>query len=224
MKLKQKKNTNYLRLKINYKNSYIHRNLARSHQSRHHTGPTLTAEIPTPGNLKSGVSPFCITPANPAPLLPPISLGHYMFLHEVQNIIIRFYDREGETENWNLLPLSVFPSSGVRVRLHIGYIQKGVLGGTSCFEALINRCSKEVSNEDYYSAQEIMHHLLPLKLTSCSFNVVPINLSGPRRVKVNRTVADITTHDSILGTNSKCQKYASDIMEMNFINLQKISK
>ena len=112
MKLKQKKNTNYLRLKINYKNSYIHRNLARSHQSRHHTGPTLTAEIPTPGNLKSGVSPFCITPANPAPLLAPISLGHYMFLHEVQNIIIRFYDREGETENWNLLPLSVFPSSG----------------------------------------------------------------------------------------------------------------
>ena len=70
MKLKQKKNTNYLRLKINYKNSYIHRNLVRSHQSRHHTGPTLTAEIPTPGNLKSGVSPFCITPANPAPFLP----------------------------------------------------------------------------------------------------------------------------------------------------------
>ena len=70
------------------------------------------------------------------------------------------------------------------MRLHIGYIQKGVLGGTSCFEALINRCSKEVSNEDYYSAQEIMHHLLPLKLTSRSFNVVPINLNGPRRVKL----------------------------------------
>ena len=45
-----------------------------------------------------------------------------------------------------------------RVRLHIGYIQKGVIGGTSRFEALINRCSQEVSNEDYYSAQEIMHH------------------------------------------------------------------
>ena len=107
------------------------------------------------------------------------------------------------------------------MRLHVGYIQKGVLGGTSHFEALINTCRKEVSNEDYYSAQEIMHHLLPLKLTSCSFNVVPINLSGPHRVKVNRTDADITTHDSILGTNSKRQKYASDIMEMNFINFAK---
>ena len=107
------------------------------------------------------------------------------------------------------------------MRLHIGFIQKGLLGGTSRFEALINRCSKEVSNEDYYSAQEIMHHLLPLKLTSCSFNVVPINLNGPFRVKVNRTDADITTHDSIFGTDSKCQKYVSDIMEMNVINFAK---
>ena len=108
-----------------------------------------------------------------------------------------------------------------RVWLHVSYIQKRVLGSTSRFEALINRCSKEVSNEDYYSAQEIMHHLLPLKLTSCSFNVVPINLNGPRRVKVNRADADITTHDSILGTNSKRQKYVSDIMEMNVINFAK---
>ena len=92
------------------------------------------------------------------------------------------------------------------------------------FKALINRCSQEVSNEDYYSAQEIMHHLPPLKLTSRSFNVVPINLNGPRRVKVNRTDADITTHDSILGTNSKCQKYVSDIMEMNVINFAKSFK
>ena len=51
--------------------------------------------------------------------------------------------------------------------------------------------------------------------------VVPINLNGPRRVRVNRADADITTHDSILGTNSKRQKYASDIMEMNFINFAK---
>ena len=108
-----------------------------------------------------------------------------------------------------------------RVRLHIGYIQKGVIGGTSRFEALINRCSQEGSNEDYYSAQQIMHHLPPLKLTSRSFNVVPINLNGPRRVKVNRADADITTHDSILGTNSKRQKYVSDIMEMNVINFAK---
>ena len=118
-------------------------------------------------------------------------------------------------------PSLCFSFVGGRVRLHIGYIQKGVIGGTSRFEALINRCSQEVSNEDYYSAQEIMHHLPPLKLTSRSFNVVPINLNGPRRVKVNRADADITTHDSILGTNSKCQKYVSDIMEMNVISFAK---
>ena len=108
-----------------------------------------------------------------------------------------------------------------RVWLHVGYIQKGVLSSTSRFEALMNRCSKEVSNEDYYSAQEIVHHLLRLKLTSCSFNVVPINLNDPRRVNVNRTGADITTHDSVVGTNSKRQKYVSDIMKMNFINFAK---
>ena len=68
-------------------------------------------------------------------------------------------------------PSLCFSFVGGRVRLHIGYIQKGVIGGTSRFEALINRCSQEVLNEDYYSAQEIMHHLLPLKLTSRSFNV-----------------------------------------------------
>ena len=48
--------------------------------------------------------------------------------------------------------------------------------------------------------------------------VVPINLNGPRRVKVNRADA---AHDSILGTNSKRQKYVSDIMEMNVINFAK---
>ena len=107
---------------------------------------------------------------------------------------------------------------GGRVQLHVGYIQKGVLGGTSRFAALINRCSKGVSSKDYYSAQEFMHHLLPLKLRSCSFSVGPINLNCPHRVKVNRPDADIPTHDSILGTNSKRQKYVSDIMEMNVIN------
>ena len=53
------------------------------------------------------------------------------------------------------------------------------------------------------------------------FELVPINLNGPRRLKVNRAGADITTHDSILGTNSKRQKYISDIMEMNVINFAK---
>ena len=50
--------------------------------------------MPTPGNLKSGDSLFCINPLPPNPPPPPnrpISMGH-----EVQTIIIRCYDHEGE--------------------------------------------------------------------------------------------------------------------------------
>ena len=55
-------------------------------------GPTLAAEMPTPGNLKSGDSLFCISPAQSLDKLRTL----YNFLHEVQTIIIRFYDPEGE--------------------------------------------------------------------------------------------------------------------------------
>lgn len=42
---------------------------------------------------------------------------------------------------------------------------------------------KSLSQCDY-SAQEVMHNLLSLKLVSCSFNVVPITLNGSCRIKV----------------------------------------
>ena len=61
-------------------------------------------------------------------------------------------------------------------------------------------------------------------LISCSFNLVFIKLNGSRRVKVKRADADIATHDSILDTYSKGQKYVKkvpDLMELNFINFAK---
>lgn len=61
-------------------------------------------------------------------------------------------------------------------------------------------------------------------LISCSFNVVPIKLNSSCRVKVKRADADIATHDSILDTYSKGQKYVKevpDFMEVNFINFAK---
>ena len=49
-----------------------------------------------------------------------------------------------------------------------------------------------------------------------------IKLNGSRRVNVKRADADIATHDSILDTYSKGQKYVKevpDFMELNFINI-----
>ena len=79
MKLKQKKNTNYLRWKINCN---IYTSIGTLLEAINQ-GITLT-EMPTPGNLKSGDSLFCITTPYPnfndQPPLPdpPISLRHYM--------------------------------------------------------------------------------------------------------------------------------------------------
>ena len=171
---------------------YIYRNLARSHQSRHHTGRRDT----NPWKSKIwGLSLLHYPPPPPPPWCPDKlrTLHVLTWSTDYHNSLLWSWGWN-RTMNQRKLEFALslhFFFIGGRVRLHIGYIQKGLLGGTSRFEALINRCSKEVSNEDYYSAQEIMHHLLPLKLTSCSFNVVPINLNGPRRVKVNRTDADI---------------------------------
>ena len=76
MKLKEKKNTNYLRWKINY-NIYIQRNLSRSHHPRHHTGRTDA------NPWKSKIWRLSLLhhhPTPPPPLPPnrPIGLKHYM--------------------------------------------------------------------------------------------------------------------------------------------------
>ena len=84
-KLPELKNYNY--------NIYIHRNLTLPEAIN--KGTTLAAEVPTPGNLKSGDSLFCNPPPN-SPQSPDKLRTLYEFLHEVQTIIIRFYDREGE--------------------------------------------------------------------------------------------------------------------------------
>ena len=97
MKLKQKKNTNYLRWKINYN---IYTSIGTLLEAINQ-GTTLT-EMPTPGNLKSGDSLFCITTPYPnfndqPPRRSPNKLTTlYEFFHELQAIIIRFYDCEGE--------------------------------------------------------------------------------------------------------------------------------
>ena len=50
----------------------------------------------------------------------------------------------------------------------------------------------------YFSAQETMHHLLPLKLLSSSFNVVSISLDGSHKIQTNSTERNVGTNDSLL--------------------------
>ena len=71
-----------------------------------------------------------------------------------------------------------------------------------------------------YSAQEVMHHLLSLKLVSSSLKVVPVSLNGSRRIKDDPKDGDCVTNDSLLDTYAKCKKFAQsflNILSLNFI-------
>ena len=54
----------------------------------------------------------------------------------------------------------------------------------SLVELFIKIVNKSLGERDY-AAQETMHHLLSLKLHSSSFNVIPVSLSGSRRLHEN---------------------------------------
>ena len=78
---------------------------------------------------------------------------------------------------------------------------------------------KSLGQRDF-SAQEIMHHLLSLKVVSSSFNVLPISLDGSRKVKTNSGNEDVATNDSLLDVYAKRAMYADKIpkiMTFNFI-------
>ena len=71
-----------------------------------------------------------------------------------------------------------------------------------------------------YSAQEVMHHLLSLKLVSSSLKVVPVSLNGSRRVKDDLKDGDCVTNDSLLDTYAKRERFSqsfSNILSVNFI-------
>ncbi len=72
-----------------------------------------------------------------------------------------------------------------------------------------------------FSTQEVMHHLMSLKLISSSFNVVQISLNPSRKIKNKPKDEDNVTHDSLLDTYAKREKYSKtipDIMNLNLIN------
>ena len=78
---------------------------------------------------------------------------------------------------------------------------------------------KSFGQRDYY-AQEVMHHLLSLKLVSSSLKVVPVSLNGSRRVKDDLKDGDCVTNDSLLDTYAKRERFSqsfSNILSVNFI-------
>ena len=65
------------------------------------------------------------------------------------------------------------------------------------FSSIVRNCTKDTNptklikkvimkslGQRDYSAQEVMHHLLSLKLVSSSLKVIPVSLNGSRRVKL----------------------------------------
>ena len=62
-----------------------------------------------------------------------------------------------------------------------------------------------------FLAQETMHHLLSLNLVSSSFNVVPINFNGSRRLNIATQPDDRATTDSLLDAYAEREKYEGTV-------------
>ena len=58
-----------------------------------------------------------------------------------------------------------------------------------------------------FSAQETIYLLLSLKLHSTSFQVLPVNLNGSRRVEVNVEDSDFCTKNSLLDVHASRMKF-----------------
>ena len=85
----------------------------------------------------------------------------------------------------------------------------------------IKKVVMKTLGERDYAAQETMHHLLPLKLHSSSFTVMPFRLNCSRRVQTNSsdTDSDTCTDNCLLDVYANREECESspDIMNMNFI-------
>ena len=79
---------------------------------------------------------------------------------------------------------------------------------------------KSLGERDY-SAQEIAHHLMPLKLHSSLFKVIPVSLNGSRRVRDISCVSegDSCTDYSLLDVYANREQYSTslEVINMNFV-------
>lgn len=82
---------------------------------------------------------------------------------------------------------------------------------------------KSLSQCDY-SAQEVMQHLLSLKLVSCSFNVVPITLNGSCRIKVKEQMQILQLMTLFLMLTPRAKNMLKKSLTLLLSLLQKITK
>ena len=84
----------------------------------------------------------------------------------------------------------------------------------------IKKVIMKTLGERDYAAQETMHHLLPLKLHSSSFNIIPVSLNGSPRVRISlESDGDVCTDNSLLDVYANREHYdsSSDVCSMNFV-------
>ena len=92
---------------------------------------------------------------------------------------------------------------------------------TSTPNKLIKKIMMKSLGERDFSAQETMHHLMSLKLYSCSFNVLPVSLDGSRRLRNSLADTDSITDNSPLDVYANRGQFCNGsqtIMDMNFVD------
>ena len=60
-----------------------------------------------------------------------------------------------------------------------------------------------------FSAQETMHHLMSLKLYSCSFTVLPVSLDASRRLRNSLADTDSITDNSPLDVYANREQFCN---------------
>ena len=97
-------------------------------------------------------------------------------------------------------------------------------GDSSDPQKAIKKIAMKTLGERDYAAQETMHHLLSLKLHSSTFKVIPVSLTGSRRVKIMKHDEqdgddnDLSTENSLLDMYAHRDQHedSAEMTDMNF--------
>ena len=99
-------------------------------------------------------------------------------------------------------------------------IVRNIDNSTDSRRAIKKVVMKSLVERDY-SAQEIAHHLMSLKLHSSSFKVIPVSLNGSCRVRDISCVSegDSCTNYSLLDVYANREQYSTslEVINMNFV-------
>ena len=93
------------------------------------------------------------------------------------------------------------------------------LKGTEDMKKVMRKLMIKSAGERDFSVQEVMHHILSLKLVSSSFNVVSLSLEGSRKISIKND--DIETEASTLDCYAKRSTYKGcddEILQSNLMN------